>query len=75
MLEIERESFIQGKIEGWDPRTVYKLGDGSKWKLVTPKVQRFKRNNARVKLYADEEEHYYMEIVGIAGKVAVSQIM
>ena len=74
-LELEKESFIQGKIEGWSPRAVYKLGDGTKWKLVRPKVQNFKRNNARVKLYTDEDEHYYMEIVGIVGKQAVSQIM
>lgn len=74
-LTLEKESFIQGKMEGWSPRAVYKLGDGSKWKLVKPKIRAFKRTNPRVKLWVDPDEHYYLEIVGVVGKVAVSQIM
>ena len=74
-LNLETKSFIQGRIKGWHPNTTYKLGDGTKWKLLTPTVRAFTKTNARIKLWVDDDGCYYLEIVGMGGKVRVSQVM
>lgn len=73
-MDLEINSFLPKKFEGWNPRTIYKLGDGTKWRLAKPKSTQVKRNQPRVKIWKDNER-FFMEIVGLNDKVEVSQVM
>ena len=72
---LKKELLITGKFEGWNPRTTYKLGDGSKWRLCKATIRNVKRNSVRVKLWHDSDDRYYFEVNCIPGKVEVAQVM
>lgn len=72
----EKETRIDGQFEGWSPTSIYRLGDGSRWRLARARFSGSQtvryRPAARLWKY---ERKFYLEIVDTGEFAEVFQLL
>ncbi len=70
----DRETRIEGRFEGWNPNKIYKLADGSKWRLAKPKSTQCARLRPTTRIWRYERK-YFMELVESGDFAEVFQVL
>ncbi|MEM7143601.1 MAG: hypothetical protein AAF591_00610 [Verrucomicrobiota bacterium] len=74
-LKCVRTSKITGRFDGWDPRTVYKLEDGSRWRLARAIRRQARRMRPTARVWEDQYGLLFLEVTGIHGVVHIIQVL
>ncbi len=70
----ERETRINGMFEGWSPNELYRLMDGSRWKLGRARASRAAMVRPAVKVWR-YEGRFYLELVENGEFAEVQQVL
>ena len=55
----ERDTRLDGNFEGWNPNAIYKLADGSRWKLARARSSQSARVRPGVRVWRFEGKFFF----------------
>ena len=74
LMRPERDTRISGIFEGWSPNAIYRLGDGSRWKLSRARSSHSNRSRPPARVWRYDSK-YYLEIVESGEFAEVLQVL
>ena len=69
----EYESKVNGKFDGWNANTIYRLKNGTKWRLISNK-NTYQTSISPKAFVWREGNDYYLEIKGAGKKEKVRRV-
>jgi len=67
------DSYIESEFEGWDDDKIFKLDNGTKWKLASYRYSYKYAYRPKAKIWSNGGS-YYLEVDGMNEKVEVNQL-